>query len=210
MLVPPALRNVLKPETLHLTDSALNVKSKCGCGNKVINIESLMTHIEETYNTSDLIDRMIDSMKLIEFVGGQFYGSLWFYRTDDLHDGTKEKINLKTEKISDYVYEARIPHVGDVVTGVAFPTLSRIKKIEIVKEKQIIYSCAPEGSELEIIKIPPIPLTNYYLYVRFTLDEPCDMGSVIVAEYIHAIGLNRSVLIQFGEKYITDRFLNNV
>lgn len=170
-----------------------------------------MTHIKETYNTSDLIDKMISHMNLIEFAGGQFYGALWFFRTDDLHDGTKEKISLKTEKISDDVYEARILHIGDVVTGVAFPTFSHIKKLEIIKDKQIIYRCIPEESGLEIIKIPPIPLPNYYsLHVRITLDEPCDMGSVIVAEYIHAIGLNRSVLIHFGEKYITDRFLNNV
>lgn len=211
MLVPPALRNVLKPETLHLTDSALNVKSKCGCGNKVINAESLMTHIKETYNTSDLIDKMIDSMKLIEFVGGQFYGALWFLRTNDTHDGIKEKISLKTVKISDIVFEARILQVGDIITGFAFPTFSHIKKLEIIKDDESIYSCTPDQSGLGIIKICPIPLPYYHpLYVRFTLDEPCDMGSVIVAEYIHAIGLNRSVLIHFGEKYITDRFLNNV
>ena len=210
MLVPPALRNVLKPETLHLIDSAFNVKSKCGCGHKTINTETLISHIEETYSTSDLLDRMIECMNLEEFAGGQFHGAPWFFRTDDIHDGTKEKISLKTEKISGTVYEARILHVGDVVSGFAFPTFSRIKKIEIIKDKQTIYSCVPKGSGMSIIKIPPIPLPNYYLYVRFTLDEPCDMGSVIVAEYIHAIGLNRSVLIHFGEKYITDRFLNNV
>lgn len=209
MLVPPALRNVLKPETLHLADSAFNVKSKCGCGHKTINTETLITHIEENYDTSDLLDRMIECMNLEEFAGGQFHGALWFFRTDDIHDGTKEKISLKTEKISGTVYEARILHIGDVVTGFAFPTFSRIKKIEIIKDKQTIYSYTPEQSGLGIIKVGPFPLPNYYsLHVRITLDEPCDIGSIIVAEYIHSVGLIRSVLLSFSEKYITDRFVN--
>ncbi len=195
MLLPPALRNVLKPETLLLADNG----------------SSLLTHIEENYDTTELIDEMIDQMNLEEFVGGQFYNALWFLRTDNIHDGIKEKLCLKTEKKSKTVYEARILHVGDVITGFAFPTFSRIKKIEIIKDEQVIYNCTPDQSGLGIIKIPPIPLPNLYsLYVRITLDEPCDTGSVIVAEYIHTVGLNRSVLISFGEKYITDRLLNNV
>ena len=140
MLIPPALRNVLKPETLLLTDSAFNVKSNCGCGHKIINTEFLLTHIEQNYNTTDLIDKMINSMNLEEFVGGQLYNALWFLRTNDTYDGIKEKIGLETVKISDTVHEARILLVGDVVTGFAFPTFSRIKKVEIIKDDQSIFN----------------------------------------------------------------------